>query len=95
MLRPTHACVSQVAIALEFAPYKGEHGVWPHEMRVARDAPGMYWAEQMTINAAMRERFAEDLPSRKDGRPIKCDAPLEQPPSSLEDCPWLGVKPTF
>ena len=84
-----------VAVALEFAPYRGEHGMWPDDLRVARDAPGLYWAEQMTINAAMRERLAEDLPSRKDGRPIKCDAPLEKPPSSLEDCTWLGVKPIF
>lgn len=85
-----------VAIALEIAPYAGEAGVWPEEVRRMRDAPGLYWAEQVRISAAMREQLAERIPSRTSHRrPIACDAPLESPPRSLAECPWLGEHPRY
>ena len=82
-------------IALEVAPYKHEGNVWPEEMRRMRATPGLYWAEQVRISAAMREAHAERIPSRTHHRPIACDNPLEEPPRSLAECPWLGREPKF
>lgn len=84
-----------IAIALEVAPYKAEQSVWSQEMITMRNAPGLYWAEQVRISAAMREEHAERIPSRTHNRPIRCDAPLAEPPSSLEACAWLGEEPHF
>ena len=82
-----------IAIALEFAPYRGEHGLWPLRVRERKSAPGVYWAEQTKISQAMREALAERIPSRITKQPIRCDEPLEKPPASLKDDPFLGVRP--
>ena len=80
-----------VAVALEIAPYGGEMGVWPREMFALRETPGLFWAEQVQISATMRERLAEKIPSRHNGRPISCEAGLgDALPASLADCEWLG-----
>ena len=65
--------------------------VWPRELVTMRDTPGLFWAEQITISATMRERLAEKIPSRHDGKPISCEAGLSEPlPASLAECEWLG-----
>lgn len=62
-------------------------------MRERKAAPGVYWAEQTKISQAMREALAESIPSSITKKPIKCDVPLEKPPASLKDDPFLGVPP--
>jgi hypothetical protein len=84
-----------IAVALEIAPYQGEGGVWPSEVLGRKSAPGVYWAEQISINAAMREQLATQIPSRYDSKPIKCDAPLADRPPTLADVSHLGKEPTF
>ena len=75
-----------VAVSLEFSPYQGEgRHLWPKRVLERRDAPGLYWAEQMRIDAAMREQLAQRIPSRITGKPIKCDKAVEQ--TSLADEP--------
>ena len=32
----------------------------------------------------------DKIPSRKTRKPIRCDKPLEAPPRTLAECPWLG-----
>jgi len=86
-----------VAIALELAPYAGEHGKWPTKLRSRHSSPGVYWAEQARISAYMHEALAAAaiIPSRRTRMPFVCDAPLEHPPKSLADCEWLGKHPQY
>ena len=80
-----------IAVALEMMPYSGEMGVWPREMIQMRETPGLYWAESVRINAAMRERYSIEIPSHVTHKPIVCEPYKEEAmPTSLEACDWLG-----
>ncbi len=87
-----------VAIALEVAPFAGEQGLWPPDVRQRREAPGLYWAEQTRINAAMHEKLlAEGIIRSRTSRQIaRCDTPLgmESRPL-LSEIEWLGVEPKY
>ena len=66
-------------------------GVWPREMIQMRETPGLYWAESVRINAAMRERYSIEIPSHVTNKPIVCEPYKEEAmPTSLEACDWLG-----
>ncbi len=60
-----------MAIALEFAPYAGENGLWPRQYRERHRRPGVYWAEQIRIQAAMREALGMQYASRPCGSRCK------------------------
>lgn len=85
-----------VAVALEIEPFATSGlDLWPSEMRAAQNTPGLYWATQQRINQAMREQLAERIPSRATRQPIRCDTALDEMPSSLGACSWLGQAPVY
>ena len=83
------------AVALEWAPFIHEAGEWPAHVRARKENPGVYWAEQTRIAAAMREQLIARIPSRSTRRPVRCESPLVEPPASLADCSWLGIEPQY
>ena len=85
-----HSHGRNVAVALELSPYRSSYGLWPPEVARVSHLPGLYWAEQVRISSRMREELWEQIPSSSHGGPITCETPLEAPPASLGQCPWLG-----
>ena len=49
-----------IAVALEFAPFAGEQGLWPRRIQQRRQAPGIFWAEQQRISATMHEMLLRE-----------------------------------
>ena len=78
-----------VAIALEMHPYSGD-GPWPARLRRRKDAKGVFWAEQIAIQQAMREQLADKVLSAATRKPIKCDSPLAESPQSLAEVKHMG-----
>ena len=87
-----------VAVALEMAPFKGEMGLWPADVRARGETPGLYWAEQVRIAHTMRERLLADgwITSRTSSTrdPVRCDTPLAERPR-LSQIAWLGEEPHY
>jgi len=88
-----------VAVALEMAPFSGEMGLWPGDVKMRRQAPGLYWAEQVRINAAMHEKYLEEGAIMSRTSPshdaLRCDTAMAEPHPTLAGIPWLGEEPKY
>ena len=65
-----------VAVAVEFEPFeRGVEQHWPRDVLQRYRWGGTFWAEQVRIKYAMRERLAaRRYAAGSTGRPIKCAA---------------------
>jgi len=78
-----------IAIAIEFEPVHDDGTLWPPTVSQRYQWPGLFWAEQVVIKYAMRERFLPRLPSTATRKPVTCEkrAPRSHPFSKIS---WLG-----
>jgi len=78
-----------IAIAIEFEPVHDDGKLWPPAVTQRYKWPGLFWAEQVVIKYAMRERYLPRLPSKATRKPVACEkrAPRSHPFSKIS---WLG-----
>ena len=72
-----------VAIAVEFAPFRAEATAWPKRVLGRESSPGVFWAEKIAIKGLMREQHLAQAPTMATRRPIQCEG--SNPPRRFEE----------